>query len=805
MSHVFHRNLFRRIEQLESRRLLTTTTLVPTQYEVPTADQVGVADVDGDSRSDLIAAVGSELSLIRNNGNGFDEPRLLWSFETSQSIQFLATDADADNDVDLLVAVDGRHQWLLNDGGTFELGSTFAAGGTAKQVADLNQDGQLEIIVASGGSINVDYADGRTELIGQSQGYNLDVADLDGDGDLDIVSSSTDSAKVEWYENDGTGIWTARNIVNGYLEDDGEFAIGDMDQDGDIDIVTAAADSAALVWLENQGDGTFETVHEVSNRDSELDQILLADMDHDGDLDVVTATNNDDSGVRGLVWYVNSDGQGNFDALESLEIANSPIFDSIAVGDFNGDEVLDVMGTGWGYQIFHSTPTPERFIEDGAYFFQVRQVGQVFAGDMDGDGDDDILAPHDGGFSLTWFENMQDRVLFEGHTIDGYAVNAKLEAIGDIDGDGDLDIITTPEYDFHREGFPLTWYENTSGGRQFDLHRLDSIRLLDPQFELTDFDNDGDLDILAAHHSDIGGQIVWIENTDGPERFAASGIPIARFGVGDISMAADDIDGDGDLDVASTFTTADGESQIQWHKNLDGRGTFVNGEQISASTNPIAQLLLTDVDSDGDIDLITSARDSGVIAYYENADGKGTFSAARSIGEPESKPVLSMVAEDIDADGDLDLVVAFDSVDGLLWYEWSADVASFDQRSIDAGLQEIRHVVFADLDGDNRNELIAATYGGLLFELQDRVIGDVNNDGKFDSSDLVQIFQAAEYEDDFSGNSTFNEGDWDQDGDFTSSDLVLAFQSGHYERSVAAAVDAAFADEDNRFVGVFVA
>ena len=62
--------------------------------------------------------------------------------------------------------------------------------------------------------------------------------------------------------------------------------------------------------------------------------------------------------------------------------------------------------------------------------------------------------------------------------------------------------------------------------------------------------------------------------------------------------------------------------------------------------------------------------------------------------------------------------------------------------------------------------------------------GDVNGDGIFDSSDLVQIFRAGEYEDGIDNNSTFAEGDWNGDGDFDSSDLVLAFQSGY----VAAAV-----------------
>jgi hypothetical protein len=60
------------------------------------------------------------------------------------------------------------------------------------------------------------------------------------------------------------------------------------------------------------------------------------------------------------------------------------------------------------------------------------------------------------------------------------------------------------------------------------------------------------------------------------------------------------------------------------------------------------------------------------------------------------------------------------------------------------------------------------------------VPGDSNHDGLFNSGDLVTVFQAGEYEDPISDNSTFEEGDWNGDGDFDSRDIVFAFQSGGY-------------------------
>jgi hypothetical protein len=52
---------------------------------------------------------------------------------------------------------------------------------------------------------------------------------------------------------------------------------------------------------------------------------------------------------------------------------------------------------------------------------------------------------------------------------------------------------------------------------------------------------------------------------------------------------------------------------------------------------------------------------------------------------------------------------------------------------------------------------------------------------RFDSQDLLAVFQSGEYRDDLHRNSTWSEGDWNCDGDFDSNDLVAAFQSGRFQ------------------------
>jgi hypothetical protein len=71
----------------------------------------------------------------------------------------------------------------------------------------------------------------------------------------------------------------------------------------------------------------------------------------------------------------------------------------------------------------------------------------------------------------------------------------------------------------------------------------------------------------------------------------------------------------------------------------------------------------------------------------------------------------------------------------------------------------------------------------LVIEVLNSAYGDANLDGRFNSGDLVSVFQVGEYEDGLSKNSTWSEGDWNCDGDFTTADLVTVFQTGGYERS----------------------
>jgi predicted outer membrane repeat protein len=80
-------------------------------------------------------------------------------------------------------------------------------------------------------------------------------------------------------------------------------------------------------------------------------------------------------------------------------------------------------------------------------------------------------------------------------------------------------------------------------------------------------------------------------------------------------------------------------------------------------------------------------------------------------------------------------------------------------------------------------------------------IGDANLDGVFNSSDLVIVFQAGQYEDGIPRNSRWSTGDWNCDREFNSSDMVMAFQAGGYVAAASPAAPPAVRVGDFRTLG----
>lgn len=160
----------------------------------------------------------------------------------------------------------------------------------------------------------------------------------------------------------------------------------------------------------------------------------------------------------------------------------------------------------------------------------------------------------------------------------------------------------------------------------------------------------------------------------------------------------------------------------------------------------------------------------------------GAFSETL-ISPPPGSSFINAGVTRAEQNGLLSLIYTFEYV-GDVNDDEAVDASDIDllYRNLDGS------VLTYDLNEDDQVDLDDVDH--LVLHLLDTHYGDANLDGRFDTSDLVTVFQAGEYEDDVELNSTWSSGDWNGDAEFNSSDIVFAFErSGaayEVEPSVAA-------------------
>jgi hypothetical protein len=140
--------------------------------------------------------------------------------------------------------------------------------------------------------------------------------------------------------------------------------------------------------------------------------------------------------------------------------------------------------------------------------------------------------------------------------------------------------------------------------------------------QTADFDGDGDLDVLTSYR--IQSQIAWWRN-NGAGGFSLGGnvVPQFLFPTPEFAGAAD-IDGDGDLDVAVSGTGPAGNPcciRARWYSNL-GTGAFGGPTTMLEHPTAAGPSVLGDWDADGDVDAVTIV---GGSTYLATNDGAGAF------------------------------------------------------------------------------------------------------------------------------------------------------------------------------------
>ena len=809
-------------ESLETRQLLagdTSFAVRPVKPSVGEISQIAfVADLDNDGLNEAIA--------VNRHGNGWydfneDFSRLEFRGELPTRIylarynQVSAADLDGDGDLDLIterLVGDGGGgyytdiKWLENDDLQFEKEHALANGGGGGiwtrnvSLMDIDEDGDLDAAydfdtIHGCNRVWGENTDGRGKFVErwpedpgscyvaenltdpENDGFaevpqvfmpNSPTVDLDGDGDLDFISTSQNST-LTWHESEN-GTLIQHELLTDIGRDQSVYPF-DIDSDGDLDIIVH--DSKRTDWLENiDGSGTFSELRSLG-----IDQnkpLVVGDYDTDGTPDLFASNKN----TGEMISYQFDVPTGTLKIAQTIALPVADTFQDVIDLDEDGD--LDIIGVSAWYEQGEGL---DDFRRNELPFESTPQLVRI--GDIDNDSKNDIISLTDG--QVVWYSPMAADILRRIGNVDE---RAQLFETVDFDGDNDLDVVWSTNSD------ALNWFENLGGGNFADTSEVLRLAENESVNAFADLDGDDDLDLLISHES----RLDWVENINGTLA--------TRHNVhsnGGHSLRVEDIDGDGDMDIADV---RDGAVWI--YKNEDGLGRFGVEDGIfqlgpggMRRPTEVASIEISDVDADGDLDFLIGVNfedtalfitqyDSQIV-LLENVDGLGTFESQGPIAAKESSLTSDFVAVDLNHDGLEDLISTDWTLHGIYVFEnvvtrETADInrdGVVDAADIDRlclAIQSDESNDEFDLNDDGLVDLLDVDT--LVFRELNSTFGDINLDGRFDSSDLVQAFASGHYNDEIELNSNWTNGDWNCDQEFDSSDLVTAFQKGNFSDAV---------------------
>lgn len=624
---------------------------LPVTYQtVGITQAVAAVDVDADADLDLAVATTSRALVFLNQGGGAFAPGMQYASGNLQAV--VGGDFDGDGDLDLALARDapGTALLLWNDGSGSFPSSTGVL--TSSQVwltwscsnlaaGDFDGDTDLDLVACNGGTSS--FVHGLSLLVNDGAGnlsigweydlYNplgIAAGDLDADGDADLAVASSDGLSIfrNWngssfspdaapaltgnyairplvlrdidadgdsdiiagHPYSGLGLFVVRNLGGFMFTDAYDYSVGpcpgidcrDVDGDGDPDLAVAMGFNGILV-IDNIGNGNFLST--VNLRVENVQHVATADLNQDGLRDMVSSNS-----TGALYVYRNLPASpGQFDVPDIYPDPGGGV-GQIAVADFDGDGIPDVVRSGGGVEYFAN-------FGDGTLTVPANPAADPFASalcyaDFDSDGDND-LATASQYLGLRILHNDGTGLFALGFSRATNVVPAMLYA-ADIDRDGDQDLLATGS----GEGMQ-TWLND--GGGAFDstvYYPLASIRRL----AIGDRDRDGDLDVVA---SDINGRRLRLLSNDGSGIYSADADVPLEFGP--IGLGIADLNADGYLDLIAGGV---GTGSMAGHLRIllnDGAGGVASATTLGTGLGVVAEVVTADLNNDYDYEILCGA------------------------------------------------------------------------------------------------------------------------------------------------------------------------------------------------------
>ena len=497
-----------------------------------TSDGEGITLADMDDDRDLDVVFGGRW--LENDGA--DRTWRTWTISQGwpADTRVKVADMNRDGTPDVVLTAsegNGKIAWFTASSGPkgawrehrisgFEL-----EGAHSLAVADLDNDGDLDVVTAEMHTsrykrilnfINDGDDRWRSQTLATAGSHNMQAADLDGDGDINLVGKNYAGAGrvLETWHNlsrDNFGEMSpsaAPFVATGWKyfpidderDDDQRGKMGllsvDANHDGRLDVI-----GGSFLYLNPGSDLARKWARIRVGRD--IDTFLAVDVDGDESTDLIAARANS------LLWLEASDSS----ALSWSERRVADVPDARTQGYVKAqlesggcDELVFTRGTTLFY--VRIPPEPARTPWPRVTISTETEEEGIAAADIDRDGDVDLFATRKGGGSVVWFENRNTGAEnWPVHEIGrGDGGQRWLDRIlaADVNQDGRVDVIVSEETQDWLYNASIFWFEGPADARndQWTRHRIAILRSVN-SLDVIDVDRDGDVDIVAAEHTDM--------------------------------------------------------------------------------------------------------------------------------------------------------------------------------------------------------------------------------------------------------------------------------------------------------------
>lgn len=666
--------------------------------DMSSSSSLTTGDLNLDGIEDIVCTGRNRDVVLWYEGlptGGFSESRVISKDDKAPEYTSVA-DLDGDNDMDIIAACSGNGKlvWYENDGngnfGSKQIITSALNYVDWVQAGDIDKDGYQDIIsydilnsqlvwFKNNGSGSFSSPAVITDSL-QCSKTSVAVNDLDQDGDLDAVfliySNSMES--MYWVENQGNGLFGAKQLISSNLNYGTHLIIADIDNDNDKDIFTKDNNTNVMEWFENNGSEVFSK-NVISTNLQLTGEIYFSDIDKDGDMDLSIISRNSNSGTDSILVYKNN-GAGNFSFHTKLFM--SQVFDIHDIdADHDGEKDLLTL-TQSGLLAWSKN-------DGNGFYGQKNEISVAFGptidflfADMDGDGIKDPVTALFSRGTIAFFPNLGYGIFKEPVIITDSVRGVDDIELLDMDSDNDIDVVIASRLDQN-----IMWIENLGNGQFSELKVIYSYSAEMNDVSVQDMDDDGDIDILSV--SWTGKSIMYHENI-GNMNFTTT--IISNQIVGPIEVHAIKINSDEDYDVLVRYTNC-GIGQIYWYENM-GNGVFGTGQKINSYDLDAPYLNYADMDNDNDIDIVVNVSHQYRVLMYRN-DGNGNFYKKTLISPISlfSKPYLA----DIDDDGLKDMI--FPKTGQISWYKNQGNY-SYTEYTIVDSVNNASELIIADLQDD---------------------------------------------------------------------------------------------------------